>query len=314
MRFIGRCETALKTRAAAAEIAGNSKEINMDINAVKKELKDLCRNAVHLNIGGKGADVVGGTRFGGVPDVPKDFVWPTFAGAGLDDTVKSRPLSFLAQFNCAELAPLDTEGLMPKTGVLSFFYEMESMCWGFDPKDAGCARVFWFEDTSALAPAQVPEELDNDFRFPMLQIAMESGTSYIDGQDFRIRHEDDIDWSAMADILDELGIEDPENCSKLLGWPNLIQNSIMLECEFASRGYYLGNPEGWAKIPRKEREEKTLTSLEDWRLLFQLDVVESAEDDFELMFGDCGRIYFCIRKEDLLARRFDRVWLILQCY
>ena len=31
------------------------------------------------------------------------------------------------------------------------------------------------------------------------------------------------------------------------------------------------------------------------------------------MFGDCGRVYFCIRKEDLAARRFDRVWLILQC-
>ena len=36
-------------------------------------------------------------------------------------------------------------------------------------------------------------------------------------------------------------------------------------------------------------------------------------DGFELMFGDCGRVYFCIRKEDLAARRFDRVWLILQC-
>jgi len=36
--------------------------------------------------------------------------------------------------------------------------------------------------------------------------------------------------------------------------------------------------------------------------------------DFELMFGDCGSIYFYIRKEDLAARRFDRVWLIQQCY
>lgn len=29
------------------------------------------------------------------------------------------------------------------------------------------------------------------------------------------------------------------------------------------------------------------------------------------MFGDCGHIYFYITKEDLAARRFDRVWLIL---
>ena len=31
------------------------------------------------------------------------------------------------------------------------------------------------------------------------------------------------------------------------------------------------------------------------------------------MFGDCGRIYFYIRREDLVQRRFDRVWLIQQC-
>ena len=320
LQFIGWCEAAMQTKVIVAERGGDSdgndpREINMDIDAVKQELKDLCLNAIHLNIGGKGAFVPGSTRFGGVPDVPADFVWPTFEGVGLeDDAVKSRPLSFLAQFNCAELASLDTEGLLPKTGLLSFFYEMESACWGFDPKDAGCARVFWFEDTSALAPAQVPEDLASELRFPMLRITMGSGTSYIDGQDFRVIIQDDIDWRAMADILDELGIEDPENCSKLLGWPNLIQDSIMLECEFASRGYYLGNPEGWAKIPQEEREKKMLTSLYEWRLLFQLDTVESAEDGFELMFGDCGRLYFCIRKEDLLARRFDRIWLISQCY
>ena len=45
--------------------------------------------------------------------------------------------------------------------------------------------------------------------------------------------------------------------------------------------------------------------------LLQLDTVEHG--DFELMFGDCGHIYFYITREDLAARRFDRIWLILQC-
>ena len=34
-------------------------------------------------------------------------------------------------------------------------------------------------------------------------------------------------------------------------------------------------------------------------LLFQLDTVE--QGNFELMFGDCGHIYFYITKEDLAA-------------
>ena len=46
-------------------------------------------------------------------------------------------------------------------------------------------------------------------------------------------------------------------------------------------------------------------------LRFQRDIVELG--DFERMFGDCGHIYFYIPKEARAARRFDRIWLILQC-
>lgn len=28
---------------------------------------------------------------------------------------------------------------------------------------------------------------------------------------------------------------------------------------------------------------------------------------FELMFGDCGMLYFYIRKDDLAARKFDKI-------
>ena len=50
---------------------------------------------------------------------------------------------------------------------------------------------------------------------------------------------------------------------------------------------------------------------QDWILLFQLDTIES--ENYQLMFGDCGRIYFMIRKNDLAQRNFDNVQLILQC-
>ena len=50
---------------------------------------------------------------------------------------------------------------------------------------------------------------------------------------------------------------------------------------------------------------------EEWTLLFQFGSILDGED--EVMFGDLGSIFFCIRKEDLAARKFDDVWLILQC-
>lgn len=285
----------------------------MNTEELKQKLEKMCRNSVRLNIGGRAEHAVGGTRFGGVPDVPEDFVWPVYETDTYDDKeIKPRPLSFIAQFNCAEFAPLDTEGLLPKTGVLSFFYEVESMKWGFDPKDEGCARVFWFEDVSALSPARVPDNLDEDYRFPMLRITAESEPSYPNGEDFCLDPEPVLDWDAYEEALVELGAEDPDNASKLLGWPDQIQGNMTMECEFISRGYYLGS--GWKEVSAEDRKYAEQTSQENWRLLFQLDTVESEEDDLELMFGDCGRLYFYIRKEDLLARRFERVWLILQCY
>lgn len=98
--------------------------------------------------------------------------------------------------------------------------------------------------------------------------------------------------------------------SQLLGWPDVIQNSMFVECDMVTQGYYLGN--GWIKIPKEVRQQAEETARDRWMLLFQLDTVE--QGDFELMFGDCGHIYFYITKEDLAARRFDRIWLVLQCY
>lgn len=44
-------------------------------------------------------------------------------------------------------------------------------------------------------------------------------------------------------------------------------------------------------------------------LLLQLD----SDQDANLMWGDAGLLYFWIRTEDLVAGRFDRVWMTLQC-
>lgn len=38
----------------------------------------------------------------------------------------------------------------------------------------------------------------------------------------------------------ELGLDYPANLSKLLGWPDIIQNNMTLECELVSQGHYLG--------------------------------------------------------------------------
>lgn len=280
---------------------------------VKKEIRKLCRNSVRLDIGGEAKMQVGASRFGGKPDVPQGFKWEQFEGTNYaNDETKARPLSFIAQLNCEELAEFDTEGLLPKKGLLSFFYECESQCWGYDPNDKGCARVYWFEDTGALAPAEFPSELAEEFRFPTLGIKASSESSYPSYEDLvSVRDKLVERWEEYDEAAASLGIEEPENRSKLLGWPDIIQSNMTMECELVSRGYYLGSPASWDEVTKRDRQEAKDHSLKDWILLFQLDTVENG--DFELMFGDCGRLYFYIRKKDLAERNFDNVWLILQC-
>ena len=279
---------------------------------MKEKLESLGKNSIRLKIARKETYKLGATRFGGKPDVPPDFVWPTYEGESYDHVVKNRPLTFLAQFNCEELAQFDKEHLLPDHGLLSFFYETDTQCWGYDPKDTGCARVYWFEDMSALSAANFPADMEEDFKFPMVKIKVDSKYSYPSWEDFSEVFPDEKDDDAFNDAWEVMTGEDPEDPddrSQLLGWPDIIQNNMTLQCELISRGYYLGG--SWEKIPLEERSALRTPSVRVWQLLFQLDTVENG--DFELMFGDCGRIYFYIRREDLAQRRFDRVWLIQQC-
>lgn len=283
----------------------------MEQEQIARALAAMARNSLRLEIAGPAPAETGASRFGGRPDVPAGFVWPVFETATFDDdTVRPRPLAFLAQFRCGDLAPLDRGGLLPETGLLSFFYELGSQRWGFDPRDAGCCRVYWFDGTAALAPADFPAELEADYRLPAMGAAARAESTLPDWDDFsQGRGLEPGDWDRYQAAVAALAPSgDPDIRHRLLGWPDLIQGNMTVECELVRRGVSMG---GTAPIPQDALLEAERTSVEDWRLLFQLDTVY--REGFELMFGDCGRIYFYIRKEDLAARRFHRAWLIQQC-
>lgn len=293
---------------------------NIDIPSL---LQSMSKNMIRLEIGETDGTCIG--QFGGLPDVPQDFSWPVFETETFHDKeIRPRPLSSLAQFQCDALAPFDLEGLLPHTGILSFFYELDSQRWGFSPEDSGCAKTYWFPDKSILSPADFPSELETDYRLPQFEIHAAAEKSYPDFEDFSLAYPElsnpaywkDIPegWDKFYDeydkSLDLLRAKNQPSGHSLLGWPMIIQNNMTCECELVRRGYYLGS--SWKNIPEKQIKAAEQNSLTDWLLLFQLNSVEC--EDYYLDFGDCGSLYFYIRKEDLSARRFDQVWLIQQCY
>ena len=82
---------------------------------------------------------VGGSKFGGRPDLPADLDWPEYEGSSL---------SFFGQFNLAELQVSPVARELPATGVLSAFcaYMGDGDDWFPD----GSWRLFYFPRPSKL--------------------------------------------------------------------------------------------------------------------------------------------------------------------
>lgn len=279
-----------------------------------KVFPSILKNTIECSFVKEDSIPIGSSKFGGQPDLPPDFRWYYFEGQGMDNTVKSRPLSFLAQINCQEISKYDTESLLPASGILYFFYELDSMTWGFDPKDAGSAKVFYYDgDISKLERVDFPADLEEDYQMPELKIQLSNRNDLPSYEEFSSDFEyDDIGDKEMDDYDDirenYLNTEEKNTISKILGYADVIQGEMRLECEEIANSIYCGSPQDIDS----EKFVKLKQDSKQWQLLFQLDTVEC--DDFELMFGDCGRIYYYIRKDDLRNCNFDNCWLILQCY
>ena len=146
------------------------------------------------------------SKIGGRPAVPNDFVWPRFLGESFDGKTKERPLSFMAQINLEDVKNDDTENLLPKTGILSFFYEQISMPWGFDPKDNGSAKVYYFPTKDHLIPMNIPKDMDEEVIMPELAITFESHISFPEYGDLSVEITDmEIEWEDYDECRIEYG-------------------------------------------------------------------------------------------------------------
>ena len=253
---------------------------------------------------------VGASKFYGTPDLPADFDWPYYKGTDFEGVTKNRPLAFLAQINLGEAAPYDRTGLLPKTGVLSFFYETVSMEWGFELKSEGYARVYYFPETEGLVPTQIPEET-KEWSVGEQALTFADAVSLLSSFAYSRSCGKEVDWDTYNELRVEFGYDaaaHEDNPMQMLGYADEIQGEMEPECELYSRDI-----EGDVHARCFEEEDADLveTSVERWVLLLQMGTVTDGET--ELMYGDCGLIYFWIRKEDLAARNFDHVRLILQC-
>ena len=278
---------------------------------IPPEIQSLKKNSILLNVMKRSneASRADGCKIGGLPYLPANFVWPTFTSP--EDGI-TRPLSFFCQIDLAEMKPYDTDNVLPEQGLLSFFYECESFRWGFDPADSGAAQVFYFENTDGFIPTNLPDAIAEEHRMPEISLLFQTVPSYPCYEEFSIHSNLKCDWDAYDEARAALGInvdEDP-NCHKLLGYADLIQDEMLTECERIARGLYCGDAESFQNTPDDVKAD-IHSSASEWVLLLQLSTISKRK--FEWMFGDCGMLYYFIRKEDLAAKRFDRIHFSVQC-
>lgn len=245
----------------------------------------------------------GESRLGGAPDVPDDFEWPSRDGA---------PLSFLAQIDLAEVSSLD----LPPTGWLLFFYEADEQPWGFEPQDAGGARVIYVDGPRSALRRRDEHGVEGRL-FEACSIRLQSAIDLPDLWDSVLAQAglevDDDQQEAYLEVQNELAgrprrpLDVDDLYHHVLGNPQLVQNDMRRECEAVTKGFKWSDPD----IHQSVVVQSLLAEAPArWRLLLQLDTDEAGPS---WIWGDTGRIYFWIRRDDLAGRVFERVWLVLQC-
>jgi uncharacterized protein YwqG len=262
----------------------------------------------------------GRSVFGGAPLAPSAFEWPSYTppprryppipavlaklGVRQPPDPVSRPLDFLLQIDLADVGTFDATRALPQHGLLTFFYDCENQPWGYDPAHQDGFRVTLFDrgDLVTRLPPAAPLERRG------LAFSRGDTLPHIGSKTY-----DDV--SAACDLPDAYFefLEEFERQAyssegglhRMFGHSANVQGDMQLEAQLVSHGLYCGDPSGY----QNPRAEQLAAGAADWVLLLQLD----SDDAAQIMWGDAGRLFFWIRRQDLAARRFDRAWMSLQC-
>lgn len=303
---------------------------------------------------------LGKSKVGGCPDLPDSIEWPYYEGINFEGEIRKRPLAFLAQINLQDIKKYDIDNLLPKRGILYFFYELEAMPWGYKLEHKGGARVYYYDgnftdlksvklddkyweyleinesDLEFTPRIDIPKSKDLDviannideliyqdenkkyeydymydmiydkFRFNLLSLDINNKHKEIeDAIDNLIKSQYEANYTE-----DELDEQEELHMNKILGYANVLQNSMLEECELVvNRGIDCGDD--YIEACNKLDKDELKIEAKKWRLLLQLDC---ETEEFPVEFDDCGSLYFYIKEEDLKSLNFDNIWCILQSY
>lgn len=278
------------------------------------------------------------SRFGGCGVLPRGSAWPEWDSSALHSRWQAytrelaevpgasvrflarevaryeelardnpKPIDFLAMVRLADVAPYGSLLGLPELGALLFFYDVQRMQGSFWPEARGGWRVLFVDDEADLELAPRPTPLVEEPIPSTLSFELQ----YTLPEDLRAQTgDDDLSIYVSAELARVhgllLGGTERRVVHQLGGAPQEVQGGLMRQCQLASNGVDCGRPEDG----RTPRALELASGAKDWRLLLQID---SDEEGPGWVWGDLGRLYYCLHEEDWAARRFDRTWCVEQC-
>lgn len=236
---------------------------------------------------------LGKSKFGGVPDLPKNVEW--------FKEKNGKSLSFIAQLNLSEIKNLESSISLPKNGIIYFFYSSEQESWGSDYNDKDKFKVYYSNDLNNLEKKQIPSDFSEFGIYKSCELTFSNSYSLPSWDNDFVSKELNREEKDIYDLITY-----PQVNHKIFGYSNNIQGEMELECELVTKGLYYEDYRAFDSQKKEEFERKE----KEWKLLLQID----SDDKTEMMWGDSGRLYFWIKQKDLENLDFDKAWFILQCY
>lgn len=266
------------------------------------------RPTIRLRTTGTSCEELGKTKLGGCPDLPQKISWPSSKKDG-------SYLSFLGQINLEDISGFDEADLLPKTGMLYFFFHLDS---GDDGK------VIFSDAVVELKKAVAPEAFKEQKRSLIQRLfTVKPRQRILKESQVEIYKEYSIpSWGALrlARIQKSTGTAlKPLNAFR----EEIFEDSYEEEeTETTANHRLIGNYRGiqheyhelnFIETKIEDVEKTALPEIEKalkWRLLFQLD----SDDKLNWNYLDGGRIYFFIHEDDLKNKNFENVKISVDCY
>ncbi|MBL4650088.1 MAG: DUF1963 domain-containing protein [Aureispira sp.] len=266
--------------------------------AYQKASIDAIQAALKINYKLNEVPEIGSSKFGGYPDFSRDLDWP------IDK--KGIPYLFLAQINLSEIQSYDLTYPIPQKGILYFFAEVKYP-YAFD--------VLYSDGSKPLKQRRpLPKEAENISFWSLLLKQKNYFKTYPIGtisfeQTYTIPYYSSLYYSQL-ELEGRLGniegmIADEQVYFENLFGEQVVNHHLFGDYQVVQNERIESNLEGY-KLNFKRLNKKDLPAIKasmDWILFLQLDT----DNALEFYFGDAGKTYFFIKKQDLLKGDFSKI-------